>query len=59
MSLNQFTPSLLNPLETPPCPKCGAIVMLARIEPYAPGVDSRTFECTACDHSETKLTSFH
>ena len=33
-------------------------MMLASIEPHAPGVDLRTFECDTCDHAETALVIF-
>ena len=37
----------------PPCPRCGTRTVLARIEPSGDhGHDLRTFECTACGHSE-------
>jgi hypothetical protein len=39
----------------PDCPKCGTQMMLARIEPEAPGEDRRTFECPMCEHSESIL----
>ena len=39
----------------PPCPKCGTTMVLARIAPYTTGYDMRTFECPACDHSETSV----
>jgi hypothetical protein len=42
----------------PPCPKCGTTMMLARIEPHTPGYDMRTFECPACDHSESAVVHF-
>ena len=32
----------------PPCPKCKARLMLARITPSSVGFDIRTFECPAC-----------
>jgi hypothetical protein len=49
-----------DPLETqkPPCPKCSARMTLTRIEPDAPGIDRRTFECEQCQHIETVLVSF-
>ena len=49
-----------DPLEMkrPPCPKCGALMGLTRIEPYQPGIDSRTFECAQCQHIDTILVSF-
>ena len=47
-------------LETqrPPCPKCGALMGLTRIEPDTPGIDQRTFECARCQHIEIKLIAF-
>jgi hypothetical protein len=33
-------------------------MMLARIEPHTPGYDMRTFECAACDHSESAVVHF-
>lgn len=35
----------------PPCPKCGNEMHLARIEPEQPGHETRTFECSNCDHT--------
>jgi predicted RNA-binding Zn-ribbon protein involved in translation (DUF1610 family) len=37
----------------PDCPKCGTVMLLARIMPDIPGHDLRTFECPMCDHSES------
>jgi DNA-directed RNA polymerase subunit M/transcription elongation factor TFIIS len=42
----------------PPCNKCGATMLLARIEPDKPGHDLRTFECPKCEHSETVVVKF-
>jgi hypothetical protein len=36
-------------IQRPPCPKCKATMMLARITPGRSGFDIRTFECSACD----------
>jgi len=36
--------------EPPPCTKCGAPVILARIEPARPDFDLRTFECSKCNN---------
>jgi hypothetical protein len=33
-------------------------MMLARIEPHTPGYDMRTFECPACDHSQSTVVHF-
>jgi hypothetical protein len=49
-------PGIINQLQVyrPPCGKCGSPTMLARVEPAGePGYDLRTFECPACEHSET------
>lgn len=35
-----------------PCSKCGTPMRLDSIEPTAPGMDVRTFECTKCNTSE-------
>jgi DNA-directed RNA polymerase subunit M/transcription elongation factor TFIIS len=42
----------------PPCSKCGTMMVLARIEPYTTGHDTRTFECPNCDHSEDAVVQF-
>jgi hypothetical protein len=42
----------------PPCARCGTTMVLARIEPHTPGHDMRTFECPACDHSESSVVHF-
>jgi hypothetical protein len=36
-------------IQRPPCPKCKATLMLARISPGRSGFDIRTFECPTCD----------
>jgi ribosomal protein S27AE len=35
-----------------PCTKCGAPVILARIERAKPGFDLRTFECSKCNNAD-------
>jgi transposase-like protein len=35
----------------PPCPNCGATMMLARIAPDGPGFELRSFECPNCEHT--------
>jgi len=40
-------------IDRPACPQCGSKMMLASIEPVAPGIDNLTFECDSCDHNET------
>jgi transcription elongation factor Elf1 len=39
----------------PSCPKCGTMMLLARIEPHGPEYRKRTFECPNCHHSESSL----
>ncbi len=48
-------PPKAHDLQPMPCPKCGANLTLAHIEPDQPGYDRRTFECRKCGHSETKV----
>ncbi len=38
-------PPKAHDLQPMPCPKCGANLTLAHIEPDQPGYDRRTFEC--------------
>jgi transposase-like protein len=38
----------MSKFHTPPCPRCKAVTMLARITPGPSGFDIRTFECPAC-----------
>lgn len=47
-------------LETkaPPCVKCGASVVLARIEPAQPGFDLRTFECSKCNNVDQYIVEY-
>jgi hypothetical protein len=35
----------------PPCPYCGAHMMLTLIEPEKPGHDLRTFKCQNCEQT--------
>jgi hypothetical protein len=32
-------------IDHPLCARCGAQMMVARVEPSSPGLDQRTFEC--------------
>jgi predicted RNA-binding Zn-ribbon protein involved in translation (DUF1610 family) len=43
-------------IERPPCPQCGAQMMVARIRPHTLGTDERTYECAKCRFVETLLT---
>jgi ribosomal protein S27AE len=54
-------PSLLNQIQhyKPPCPHCGGLTHLARIEPSDEADhDIRTFECGACGLAETVKIRF-
>ena len=43
----------------PACAKCGARMMLARIEPTdRPDYDCRTFECDRCGHARSEDVKF-
>jgi predicted RNA-binding Zn-ribbon protein involved in translation (DUF1610 family) len=41
-----------------PCPKCGAQMRLAWIEPDKPDYDRRTFECPKCAHEEIVVVKY-
>ena len=58
MPQSQLVLLQLETIERPKCQRCGGKMMLASIEPHAPGVDLRTFECDKCDHVETALVIF-
>jgi DNA-directed RNA polymerase subunit M/transcription elongation factor TFIIS len=45
-------------IKRPPCPECGTMMILARIEPDKPNHDKRTFECPKCHHSESMVVKF-
>ncbi|TMI99830.1 MAG: hypothetical protein E6G97_21370 [Alphaproteobacteria bacterium] len=47
-----------NAIIRPPCPKCGAKMLLSRIEPDVPDHDKRTFECSACGHELSEVVKF-
>ncbi len=42
----------------PPCSRCGTRMMLARIEPDAPGHDRRSFECSKCGNEHSEVVVF-
>jgi predicted RNA-binding Zn-ribbon protein involved in translation (DUF1610 family) len=58
MSPSNLTNASAQAITRPPCPKCGATMIIARIEPHTPGYDMRTFECPACDHLESAVVHF-
>ena len=43
----------------PPCPNCGAEMLLARLDPAGEAHDRRTFECTKCDHTEVVTVKYN
>jgi predicted Zn-ribbon and HTH transcriptional regulator len=43
---------------SPQCPKCKALMYLARVAPDAPGFDRRSFECPRCQHVEISVVKF-
>jgi hypothetical protein len=60
MSPNTFFPQ--PSYERPPCSICGRTMMLARSEPDASDEsddDRRTFECVACNRSETLVIKYN
>ena len=44
--------------DLPPCPQCGAKMLLIRIDPDSPGVSRHRFACDQCGHDETALVRF-
>jgi predicted RNA-binding Zn-ribbon protein involved in translation (DUF1610 family) len=45
--------------ERPPCPKCGATMMLSRADRENPDNGKRTFDCIPCGHNETVILRYH
>jgi ribosomal protein S27AE len=41
-----------------PCPKCGTGMLLARIGPTQQRHDLRRFECSECEHSESRVVKY-
>jgi hypothetical protein len=58
MLSSNLTQASSRAITRPPCPKCGTTTALARIAPHTPGYEMRTFECPACDHSESAVVHF-
>ena len=52
-----YTPHLIE-IEKSKCPKCGARMWLARIEPDKPDHDKRTYECPACDNVAIEVVKY-
>ena len=58
MSRYQPATSYSDAIARPICPKCGAKMMLARIEPDSPSHEKRMFECPACSHEISEIIEF-
>ena len=56
MSANTHFPS--PGYELPPCPACGAPMMLSRFDREDPDHGKRTFDCLPCDHHETVIVQY-
>ena len=51
MPHSQFRPEpSLIPIQRPPCPMCQGRMMLTLIVPGPAHFDTRTFECSKCEH---------
>jgi DNA-directed RNA polymerase subunit RPC12/RpoP len=45
-------------INRPMCPRCGAQMWIARIEPDEPDHERRTFECPECNHSIIEVVQY-
>jgi hypothetical protein len=52
MQFSSFARAPPVPVHQPPCPRCSWPMWLARITPYQPGYDERTFECAGCQYEQ-------
>jgi hypothetical protein len=58
MTRYQPTTAYSASITRPPCPNCGTVMQLARIEPDKADHDKRTFECPKCEHSESVVVKY-
>lgn len=58
MSTYQPATSHSDAIKRPPCSKCGALMVLTRIEPELPGHEQHTFECSACAHEQSEVVKY-
>ena len=58
MPQSSFISQAAATIARPLCSKCSRQMWLARIEPFDPNHDMRTFECPACDHSESIVVKY-
>ena len=54
--MQSFSPK--SATERPPCPKCGASMLLTRIVPKKLGINQRPYECVMCGYEETFSVPF-
>jgi hypothetical protein len=52
LSIQSSSPDAAVEPKPPPCTKCGAPTILARIERAKPGFDLRTVECSKCNNAD-------
>ncbi len=45
-------------IHLPICPTCRTAMMIIRIDPEKPDHDRRSYECSKCDHSESRVVKF-
>ena len=57
MQMSEFDPQKLE-MGRPRCEKCGTLMWLARIEPDSRNHDKRTFECSVCEATITKVVKY-
>ena len=58
MQFSQADAVTVSGIDRPACPACATPMWLARIEPYKPDHDSRTFECPLCQHEQTAIVKY-
>ena len=56
MSANSYFPHLS--YKRPPCPKCGATMMLSRFDRESADDGKYAFDCIPCDHYETVILQY-
>jgi DNA-directed RNA polymerase subunit RPC12/RpoP len=58
MRKSKFIPRPQAGTELPKCPKCGAQMWVARVEPDKPDYDKRTYECPACENVIVEVVKY-
>lgn len=54
----EFSPHSFIEIQRPPCPKCGLMMWLGRIEPHDREHDKRTLECPVCEIFEAAIVKY-